>query len=264
MSYFVVNNTAGGRLDAPFYPTKRYPYMKGLKTEVKAGEKGKITYVVPFDGEFHAVSVSCSGYDIEDHWNLSVNGGLCCDEVYTKRLPEGISLMAFIPVAVGMLIEFEFINSGKDDKEVWINLQFLRDDLPDYGYTIVTKQKIRLYAYDYGSEDGDVFNVYQNGIMVAENYFNHVKQDGQGEPYVNYIPLSLINGKNEIVFEGVSAGTGSVLSAKFYVTDENGNVLYTEDQLPEISIPREGLANEQTGEYAKPLPTRSWVIIGNY
>lgn len=174
-------------------------------------------------------------------------------------------MMSFIPVTYGTKIEFLFDNEGKYDKYVWISLQFLRDKLPDYPMIVVNQQKIRLYAYDNGKEDGDILNIYHNGKMVAENYFLYNKQSGVGIEGKNYIELSLVNGKNEIVFEGVKAGwPGSVLSGSFYVTDVNGNVLFTESQLPSLNIPRTNIADDSDGTYADPKPKRSWIIVGDF
>ncbi|HDR7687564.1 TPA: Low copy number virion structural protein [Bacillus toyonensis] len=123
---FETTYIAGGRLDAPFYPTKTFPYMKGFIMDSKAWTEDKMEYVLPIDMEFYAISVSSSMYEIDDKWSLIVNDGIVCEDIYTKKIPEGISLMSYIQLKAGDKIIFKFHNQGINNKQVWIALQFLK------------------------------------------------------------------------------------------------------------------------------------------
>ncbi|CAM4354399.1 hypothetical protein BAMA_15725 [Bacillus manliponensis] len=123
---FQTTYLAGGRLDAPFYPTRSTPYIKGDAMYSTAANVDTLEYTLPTDMEFHAISVSSSIYEIDDKWSLIVNGTTICEDIYTKDLPEGISLMSYMQLAAGSKIVFQFHNQGILDKQVWIALQFLK------------------------------------------------------------------------------------------------------------------------------------------
>lgn len=125
---FNVNYTAGGRLDAPFYPSKPIPYIKGQIMNV-SGANAQMEYEVPFDVEFLGVAVGASRYDTLDNWTVTVNGVPIVETIYTKDLPEGMFFTVLIPLNAGDKISFLFINASGQPKDVWFNYQFLRDEV---------------------------------------------------------------------------------------------------------------------------------------
>lgn len=123
---FNVNYTAGGRLDAPFYPSKPTPYIKGFIMEVGASSMQR-EYTLDQDAEFLGVAFAMSTYDTHDNVTVKVNGSEVIDTVFTKDLPEGIFFTTLIPLAKGDRITFIFNNYSGIPKDVWYNYQMLVD-----------------------------------------------------------------------------------------------------------------------------------------
>lgn len=123
---FELSHIVGGRYDYPFFPIKRNPYVKGII--LYAVGSGVFTENVQFneDVELVSVSVACSNYDIEDFWDMYVNGKPVCENIYTKDLPEGMNFMAVIPLKSRQGIRFEFNNVSGKKKHVWANFHVLR------------------------------------------------------------------------------------------------------------------------------------------
>lgn len=123
-----VNYVGGGRFDAPFYPTKPTPYIKGVRMEVIAGAPAAInTHTVDRESELISVAIACSRYDDKDNWDLVINGRLIVETVYTKELPEGLFLMVAHQLVPGDKIELRYKNESARAKSVWVNYQFLTD-----------------------------------------------------------------------------------------------------------------------------------------
>ncbi|RJS60108.1 Low copy number virion structural protein [Bacillus sp. PK3_68] len=125
---FQVNYIGGGRLDAPFFPTKTNPYIKGIRVEVTAGLPAAIhTHIIDRESELISISIACSKYDDLDNWDLLINGQEIVESVYTKELPEGLFLMVAHQLLVGDQIELRYKNESGRSKSVWVNYQFLTD-----------------------------------------------------------------------------------------------------------------------------------------
>lgn len=123
---FNVNYQAGGRLDAPFYPTKPQPFVKGRRVAVASATVTDV-YIAPQQMELLTMSVGCSKYNDQDHWSLVVDGKLLFDSVYTKDVPEGFYFMVTVEVQPGSQLEFTYHNDSGSYKTVWLNYQFLKD-----------------------------------------------------------------------------------------------------------------------------------------
>lgn len=126
MSGFNVGYVAGGRFDAPFWPSKTIPYIKGRILKVGTIST-QVEYKVPFDAEFFGVAVGASKYNTEDNWTVAVNGVPIVETIYTKDLPEGMFFTALIQLNKDDVITFIFDNASAVPKDVWFNYQFLRD-----------------------------------------------------------------------------------------------------------------------------------------
>lgn len=125
-SGFNVNYTAGGRLDAPFYPSKPIPYIKGFILEVGDTSTQK-EYILDRDAEFLGAAFAMSEYDTHDNVTIKVNGRNVIETVYTKDLPEGIFFTTLMPLVTGDSVVFIFNNASGNPKDVWYNFQFLTD-----------------------------------------------------------------------------------------------------------------------------------------
>lgn len=109
-------------------PTKTKPYILGRlitftddKTLVKDDE-----FALNFDVELLSVSVGSSRYYPTDNWSMWVGEDLVFENIYTKDLPEGVYLMAVIPIKAGTPLKFRYVNNEMHEKHVWFNYQFLR------------------------------------------------------------------------------------------------------------------------------------------
>ena len=126
-----VANAAGGRFDPPHYPIKTLPYIMGKKMQVPNNIVLELeeSFVLPFDAELVSVAVSCSEYHDDDNWEVYVDDIAIAETIFTKGLPEGIYLMAMVPVPTGTEIRIVFKNdSGGGPKHIWWDLQFLRSE----------------------------------------------------------------------------------------------------------------------------------------
>ncbi|WP_338749772.1 Low copy number virion structural protein [Bacillus sp. FJAT-52991] len=125
---FQINYLGGGRLDAPFFPTKTQPFIKGIRVEVTAGAPAAIhVHTVDRESELISIAIACSRYDDTDNWDLAINGRLIVESVYTKELPEGLFLMVAHQLMHGDKIELRYKNESARAKSVWVNYQFLTD-----------------------------------------------------------------------------------------------------------------------------------------
>lgn len=275
---FETTHVAGGRLDAPHYPTFQIPFIVGEHTLSLAGQLVEMTYVVPFYGELYAISIDCEKYQNDDNWDMYVNGVLICERIYVKRAPEGVNLMAFIPVAPGQIITVKYRNMGAE-KDIWCSLHFLKEgmiplptpippavppSLPPGGNNqlppvSVKEAAIRLYMIDAEAEDGDIVDVYLNGAILKKGWLIKHEAAGAGTLGVHYIELPLQVGENLIIFEGQSAGSTGELSGKFKIKNTGGAGLYEMDQLPSLYMDRVNL-NEPGGMYNDPKPQVHWSI----
>ena len=261
---FNTQYTAGGRLDAPHYPTFTVPFMTGMKeTAPEIGGLVTLEYEVPFDGELYSISIDASRYINDDNWDLYVDDVLLCDKIYVKRAPEGVNLMSFVPVSIGSKVRVDF-RSMKELKDIWCTLHFLKEgefntpgQVPDTVIK-VTVPVIRVYIMDTGAEDGDKFNLYLNGAKIIDGFTILNDAGGTGVSGVNYIEIPLNPGNNTIEFEGVSPGEVGYLTAAFRVTDQQGTIIYDTPDLPNIEMADENVDGNRN--YIAPLPRVAWVV----
>lgn len=250
---FQTSYVAGGRLDAPHYPTYQVPFQVGVKENAVNFGSCTLEYTVPFVGELYAVSIDCSTYTNDDRWSLFVNGEILCEDIYVKRAPEGINLMAFVEVAPGDKVKIVFTNTGPD-KVIWASFQFLKlgDMSKPWGEgqdgngggggfdgIDVPKPVIRLYVFDSQTADGDMLNIYLNGALIRKNVVLVNDAPFPGENGINYIEVPLQFGPNMITFEGVYCGEAGDLTASFRVRDSDGNLLFDTGDLPSLVMERD-------------------------
>lgn len=112
-------------LDPPFFPTKKRPFVQGIKMMTKQGVTTD-TLVAPFDLEFVNVAIWHSDYNEDDYWDLYVNGEQIVSKCFIKEdIGEGIYWGVAHPVKKGQAITLDYVNTGKD-KIVKFNYQFLK------------------------------------------------------------------------------------------------------------------------------------------
>lgn len=134
---FQISHISGGVLDKvrelpyPHFSKKTIPYVVGRMIDVTASpETFTDIYTLPFDTEFLSVAFASSEYCIGDYWELSIGGLKVCETIYTKELPESVSMGnsfgIVYPVPANTEIKFDFYNVSGTAKQVWYNVKFLR------------------------------------------------------------------------------------------------------------------------------------------
>ncbi|MBK5452000.1 Low copy number virion structural protein [Bacillus sp. TH22] len=123
---FAVNYMVGGRLDAPYFPTKTIPFIKGRRIGVYENIHHN-EFIAPVDMEMIAFSIGASKYNDNDYWNLYINNEKIADEIYMKDVPEGFNFSVVKQIPAKAIIRFEYINKSLEKKAIWLNYQFLKD-----------------------------------------------------------------------------------------------------------------------------------------
>ncbi|MGG0666445.1 Low copy number virion structural protein [Viridibacillus arvi] len=123
---FITTYTAGGRFDAPFFPTLTEPFIKGIRIVVNKNDAFVTnTYTITKKSELISIAIACDRYNDSDNWDLIVKGKAIVESVYTKELPEGLFLMVAHPLKSGDIVELRYKNNSGRSKNVYINYQFL-------------------------------------------------------------------------------------------------------------------------------------------
>lgn len=137
MSFSIVY-VGGGVIDKvrelpyPHFSKFTEPFVKGRMVDISAVAKVFAdTYALPFATEFLSVAFACSQYCIGDYWELTINGKKICETIYTKELPESVSMGnsfgIVYPLPADAEVKFEFHNVSGQAKSVWYNVKFLRN-----------------------------------------------------------------------------------------------------------------------------------------
>lgn len=136
MSFSVVY-LGGGIVDKvrelpyPHFSKYTIPLVKGRRLGIVATDQIKSdTYSLPFPTEFLSVAFACSSYCDGDYWELTVKGEKIADHIYTKELPESVSMGnsfgIVYPLPPNAEVKFDFYNVSGTAKTVWYNIKFLR------------------------------------------------------------------------------------------------------------------------------------------
>lgn len=134
---FSISYVAGGVIDKvrelpyPHFSKKTIPYIRGRMIDVSASATVfSDSYSLPFDTEFLSIAFASSEYCIGDYWELSIGGIKVCETIYTKELPESVSMGnsfgIVYPVPANTELKFDFYNVSGEAKTVWYNIKFLR------------------------------------------------------------------------------------------------------------------------------------------
>ncbi|PHG37469.1 Low copy number virion structural protein [Bacillus toyonensis] len=123
---FSVNYMAGGRFDAPYFPTKTEPYIEGRRIGID-DEVNIDEFSLSFDTEMISFSIAASLYSDRDYWNLYIDGKQVFKNVYVKDVPEGFNFSVIKPIPANAILKFEYHNKTGKQKVVKLNYQLLRD-----------------------------------------------------------------------------------------------------------------------------------------
>ena len=135
---FAISYVAGGVIDKvrelpyPHFSKYPVPYIKGRRIEVSGGGIFSDSFSLPFPTEFLSVAFAASEYCDGDYWELTIGGVKVCETVYTKELPESVSMGnsfgIVYPLEENTVLKFDFYNVSGNPKSVWYNVKFLRGD----------------------------------------------------------------------------------------------------------------------------------------
>ncbi len=136
---FKISYIGGGVLDKvrelpyPHFSKYTVPYIKGrtvIIPEMNFAQSRVDTYSLPFGTEFLSIAVGCSVYCDGDYWELTIGNNKVCDSIYTKDIPESVSMGnsfgIVYPIEPNTVIKFEYFNISKSAKTVWYNVKFLK------------------------------------------------------------------------------------------------------------------------------------------
>lgn len=134
---FTITTISGGVIDKirelpyPHFSSKFIPYVKGSYIDVPASSGVfKSEQSLPFDCEFLSIAIACNIYSDTDFWSLKIGNQLICDTIYTKQLPESVSMGnsfgIVYPVPANTVLKFEFDNVSAIAKKVWFNIKVLK------------------------------------------------------------------------------------------------------------------------------------------
>ncbi len=137
---FNVGYTAGGiinkveELPYPHFSKNKIPYIKGRVINAANTAPEARTYIdqitLPYDVEFLSIAMACSIYHVGDYWEFDIGGITICETIYTKELPESVSMGnsfgIVYPIPANTCLKFTFFNSSGKPKAVWYNVKFLR------------------------------------------------------------------------------------------------------------------------------------------
>ena len=134
---FAISYVAGGVIDKvrelpyPHFSKYPVPYIKGRRIEVSGEGVFNDSFSLPFPTEFLSVAFAASEYCDGDYWELTIGGVKVCETVYTKELPESVSMGnsfgIVYPLEENTVLKFDFYNVSGNPKSVWYNIKFLRE-----------------------------------------------------------------------------------------------------------------------------------------
>lgn len=136
MSFEIVYPVGGvidkvNKLPYPHFSRFTKPYIRGRMIDVPASQ-GTFSdnYTLPYPVEFLSIAVACSQYCVGDYWELTLGDEKICETIYTKELPESVSMGnsfgIVYPLDPNTNIQFDFYNVSGQAKQVWYNVKFLR------------------------------------------------------------------------------------------------------------------------------------------
>lgn len=118
------------------FATKHQPYntMRAYDIPALAGEYEFEMLLPSEEVEILAMSLTCSGYGEDDHYDLEVNGQKWFDNWYCSEVKEGLFLGTSTYVYLAppsSNIKLTFKNDSGTSKKIWLGIRMLIDN-PNY------------------------------------------------------------------------------------------------------------------------------------
>lgn len=112
------------------FATKTQPYNRMMMADIPALKQDfTFTFDLPnIDVEIIAISLTCSGYGEEDHYDLFFNGQQWFEDWYCSEVKEGLFLGSSTYVysaPANSQIELVFKNDSGTSKKLWLGIRML-------------------------------------------------------------------------------------------------------------------------------------------
>ncbi|HBF0841555.1 TPA: hypothetical protein KON86_004441 [Clostridioides difficile] len=113
--------------------TQPYNYMRLIEVPALRGVFEEEIVLSPSEVEILAISVTCSGYGENDHYNLYFNGQLWFKDWYLGEVKEGLFLGSSTYVYLAppdSRVVLKFHNDSGTSKKLWFGIRMLKDPEP--------------------------------------------------------------------------------------------------------------------------------------
>jgi hypothetical protein len=125
---------AGGRLDAPFYPTKPIPHVRGKLLKIPEGTPGVLrTFTSQInlikEAEFLVFHLKSRRRFIQDNFDVMVGGVRLFETVYCKNMEEGTSLMVAYLIPANTPIQLIYRTYSGEANDIEWGGRFLMSEL---------------------------------------------------------------------------------------------------------------------------------------
>lgn len=90
-------------------------------------QKNVIEFTAPAKGKVTGITYSVSAWNVEDSWDLDVNGKKLFTKVRTKEYGEHKFFNVFYPIESGQKIRFIYNNESEASRILWVDFNILED-----------------------------------------------------------------------------------------------------------------------------------------
>ncbi|WP_179198610.1 MULTISPECIES: hypothetical protein [Paenibacillus] len=213
----------GGRLDPPYFPTKPSPHFVGREIIIPAKASGdrtvKDTFTMSHDLEFYAVSIRTNSNNVEDYWNLMIDGNFVAKNIHCKNYEEGLYFQVAHPVAAGKEFLFEYHTPQGDRRNFELMFHFLTEHNVDLVLTETTDLGNYPDPSEEPADDQQPPDTPEDGIQLPITW----------KPFI-----SVVDAYKWTQNLGVSVNFANKLDAANYVTEALALLLNTCDGFKEM------------------------------
>ncbi len=124
----------------------------------------QMTYSFDDNAIITGITYSQTGWKVYDCWSLYIGNTLIFDRIYTKELGEHKVFNAFYHVKAGEIIKFIHHNSSGNSKQVWFDIDYLKEKpeciIHEYDFKIIMRWESNSYS------DVDLFLELDTGQII--------------------------------------------------------------------------------------------------
>jgi len=104
---------------------KIYGEMLEMYYHDETDQKNVIEFTAPAKGKITGITYSLSAWNLEDSWDLDVNGEKLFTKVRTKEYGENKFFNVFYPIESGQKIKFIYNNESQASRILWVDFNIL-------------------------------------------------------------------------------------------------------------------------------------------